>query len=249
MNTAKQIAIVTGSAKGIGFECAKALAEDGCSVVIADIDEQGAMQAAQSLNVNEDIVAYGMKVDVSSVDSIENMVAQTIKKFGGIDIVVNNAGIISTSPIDDVTEAEWERVMNINLKSMFFTIQKSLPYLKQSNSGKIINISSLAGRNGGLTVGLPYAVSKAGAIGLTRAFASKLAEFNINVNCVAPGTTKTEIFAGYTQEKIDYLKSCIPLKRLGHPQDIANCVAFFASEKASFVTGAVLDVNGGMYFA
>lgn len=248
MNTEKRIAIVTGSAKGIGFECAKELAKDGCKVVIADIDEQGAKKAAQSLN-ESGTTAFGIKVDVSSIDSIEHMVAQTVEQFGGIDVVVNNAGIISTSPIEEVTEAEWERVMSINLKSMFFTIQKSLPYLKQSNSGKIINISSLAGRNGGLTVGLPYAVSKAGAIGLTRAFASKLAEFNINVNCVAPGTTKTEIFAGYTQEKIDYLQSCIPLKRLGQPQDIANCVAFFASEKASFITGAVLDVNGGMYFA
>lgn len=248
MSTTKRIAIVTGSAKGIGFECANALTEDGCKVVIADIDEQGAKKAAQLLNVNGDI-AYGIKVDVSSVDSVDNMVTQTVEEFGGIDIVVNNAGIISTSPIEEVTEAEWERVMNINLKSMFFTIQKSLPYLKQSNSGKIINISSLAGRNGGLTVGLPYAASKAGAIGLTRAFASKLAEFNINVNCVAPGTTKTEIFAGYTQEKIDYLQSCIPLQRLGQPQDIADSVAFFASEKASFITGAVLDVNGGMYFA
>lgn len=244
----KRVAIVTGSAKGIGFECAKALAEDGCNVVIADIDEQGAKEAAQLLNTNEDI-AFAVKVDVSSVESIEDMISKTVEQFGGIDVLVNNAGIISTNGVEDVTEAEWERVMNINLKSMFFTVQKALPYLKQSDGGKIINISSLAGRNGGITVGLPYAVSKAGAIGLTKAFASKLAEFNINVNCVAPGTTETEIFAGYTKEKIDYLKSCIPLKRLGQPGDIANSVAFFASEKASFITGAVLDVNGGMYFA
>lgn len=248
MSTKKRVAIITGSAKGIGFECAKALAEDGCNVVIADIDEQGAKEAAKSLNTIESI-AIAVKVDVSSVESIEDMVSKTVEQFGGIDVLVNNAGIISTNGVEDVTEAEWERVMNINLKSMFFTVQKSLPYLKKSDGGKIINISSLAGRNGGITVGLPYAVSKAGAIGLTKAFASKLAEFNINVNCVAPGTTETEIFAGYTQDKINYLKSCIPLNRLGQPGDIANAVTFFASDKASFITGAVLDVNGGMYFA
>lgn len=246
MNKMMRTAIVTGAARGIGHECARALFEDGCNVVLADIDEQSAKAGAEAIEPTGTAVC-GIKTDVSSVESIEALIAQTVERFGGIDILVNNAGIISTSAVEDVSLDEWERVMRINLTGAFFMAQKALEHLKKSNNGKIVNIASLAGRNGGISVGAPYAVSKAGMIGLTKSLASKLAQYNINVNCIAPGTTKTDILSSFTQDDVEHLESCIPLKRLGQPKDIANSVVFLASEKSSFITGTVIDVNGGMY--
>lgn len=246
MSKEKRTAIVTGAARGIGQECARALFEDGCNVVLADIDEQCAKTAAEAIDRTCAAVC-GIKTDVSSVESIEGLIAQTVERFGGIDILVNNAGIVSKSTVEDVSIVEWERVMCINLTGAFFMAQKALEHLKKSANGKIINVASLAGRNGGISVGVPYAVSKAGMIGLTRSLATKIAKYNINVNCIAPGTTKTDILSSFTKEDLEHLESSIPLKRLGLPEDIANGVVFLASEKSSFITGAVIDVNGGMY--
>lgn len=242
-------AIVTGAAKGIGFKIAATLAERGASVMICDIDALAAGVASAAINENGGKSAC-IAADVSDVGDLEQMIQTTVSVFGGIDILVNNAGILTASSIGETTEPEWDKIMAVNLKGAFFAMQKALPHMGQNagrESGTIINIASLAGRMGGYQNSPAYAASKAGLIGLTMCAARRLAPLGITVNAVAPGTTQTDIISAFTEEKIESLKAAIPLGRLGQPGDIAETVAFLASEGARFITGAVIDVNGGMF--
>ena len=169
------------------------------------------------------------------------------EKLGGVDILVNNAGILHSTQIEDVTEQEWDKICDINLKAVFFAVQACTAHFKEKRYGKIVNMSSLAGRSGGIANGIVYSATKAGVIGLTKGLATRLAPWNINVNCVCPGTTKTDILKTFTDEKLKELETKIPLGRLGSTEDIANVVCFLCSDEASFMTGATVDVNGGMY--
>lgn len=243
----RKVAVITGSAQGIGFAIAKKLAAQGVCVVIADINEEKACSSADILR-KEGWEAKGFLCDVSSSDSLQSLMLQTINTYDQIDILVNNAGILHSTPIPDVTEAEWDNVMAINLKSVFFASQKAIPFLSESPNPRIVNISSLAGRMGGYETGLAYTASKGGIISLTFGLARQLAPLGITVNCVCPGTTETEIIKCWDQNKLDSLISRIPLKRLGKPENIASAVAYLASDEAEFITGLLMDVNGGMYF-
>ena len=247
MNFDGKVAVVTGAAKGIGYSCSEMLAQRGAKVALADINEAGVAEAAEKINGGGGI-AKGYSVDVSSVKSIENLVQSVLADFGRIDILINNAGILHTTPIEDITEEEWDRIVSINLKSVFFMTQKVLPSMKENRYGKILNLSSLAGRNGGFANGLGYSATKAGIIGLTRGFAARLAQFSINVNAIAPGSTDTGILDTLSEEKMKDLVAKIPLGRFGKPEEIAEAAVFLCSDEAAFITGAVLDVNGGMYF-
>ena len=235
-------AIVTGGAQGIGFAIAKRLNDEGCRVAILDIQEALAKESAAQL---KDCI--GVACDVSSPEAIETAVKAVADAFGGIDILVNNAGILPSQGIEEVTERTWDLTMAINLKSVFFMVQKSLPYLKQSEHARVINISSLAGRMGGFETCLAYSASKGGINALTMGFARQLAPFGINVNAVCPGTTETKITQAFTPEQMERLYTRIPLRRLGKPEDHAAAVAFLASDDAAFITGLLMDVNGGMY--
>ena len=188
-----------------------------------------------------------MKCDVSSAEDISRAVKAAAEKLGGVDILVNNAGILHNSSIPDTTEKEWDTVMAVNLKSVFFMVQQCLPYLKESKYPRIVNISSLAGRMGGFETGLAYSASKGGIIALTMGLARQLSPFKINVNAVCPGTTETPITKAFTPEAMERLLTRIPLGRLGKPEDMAAAVAFLASDDAAFITGLLMDVNGGMY--
>lgn len=243
----RKVAVITGSAQGIGFAIAKKLATQGISVVIADINGEKACASAEALCV-EGWDAKGFFCDVSSSESLQSLMQQTCDTFGQIDILVNNAGILHSTPLTDVKEPEWDKVMAVNLKSVFFGSQKALPYLSKSPHPRIVNISSLAGRMGGYETGLAYTASKGGIISLTYGLARQLAPMGITVNCVCPGTTETEIIKCWDQDKIDSLKARIPLNRLGKPENIASAVAYLASDEAEFITGLLMDVNGGMYF-
>lgn len=246
MDFSERTAIVTGGAKGIGKGCCELLAEHGANVVIADMNLEGAQDVQRAL-VKKGFCAKAVQVNVKSVSDVRAMVKTAADAFGGVDILINNAGILHTTPIEDITEQEWDNIVDINLKSVFFATQAVLPYMKEKHYGKILNLSSLAGRSGGIANGLGYSATKAGIIGLTRGFASRLAKDGINVNAIAPGSTDTGILDSLSQEKIDKLISNIPLGRFGKTEEIANVAVFLCSDEASFVTGVVLDVNGGMY--
>jgi 3-oxoacyl-[acyl-carrier protein] reductase len=247
MNLQNKTAIITGAAQGIGFAIAEALAAQGAKVGIFDINEAKAEEAAKQLE-SRGYEAISGAVDVSKVESLRNMVEKTVEVFGYLDILVNNAGIQISTPILEVKEEEWDRVMAINLKSVFFGAQQVIPYLKQRPNPRIINISSLAGRMGGYETGMSYTASKGGVISLTYGLARQLAPYGITVNAVCPGTTRTPIIDQWSEEQIANLKAKIPLGKLGEPKNIGSAVAYLASDEAEFITGLLMDVNGGMYF-
>lgn len=246
METKNRVAIVTGAAKGIGRAIAVAFAERGIIPVIADIDEDGARLAVEEIR-QKGMEAMAYKVDVASVAGIAQMVRETVNKFGRVDILVNNAGVLSKASIEELDETEWDRVMNINVKSAVFASQQVLKYMTEQGWGRIINISSMAGRMGGFSTGCAYSASKAALIGLTMCIARKVAGKNITVNAIAPGTTRTDLAKGFTPEELRKLEQSVLVGRLGEPEDIAQTAVFLASDAASFITGTVIDVNGGTF--
>lgn len=246
MSIIKRVAIVTGGAKGIGRSIALTFAEKGIIPVIADIDSDNAQKVADEIR-QKGISAEGYEIDVSNVDHIAQMVDSVYKRFNQIDILVNNAGILSKASIEDLDEKEWDRVMDINVKSAMFCSKHVIKHMENQKWGRIINISSLAGRMGGFSTGCAYSTSKAAILGMTMCIARKVAGSNITVNAVAPGTTESEMAKGFTNEELAKFKQTIPVGRLGKPENIAETVSFLASDDASFITGAVIDVNGGMF--
>ena len=242
-----RVALVTGAAQGIGLAVAQTLAKAGARIALADRQLEKVEEEALRLR-QQGIKAEAFAVDVADIVSIEEMMKNVSARFGSLDILVNNAGVLSSTAVEDLSEQEWDRVFAINLRGVFFVVQKALPYLKQSSTARIINMSSLAGRMGGYETGMAYTASKGGVISLTYGLARQLAPYGITVNCVCPGTTQTDILKDWSESQIASLQATIPLGRLGQPQDVASAVRYLASEEASFVTGLLLDVNGGMYF-
>ena len=242
-----EVAIITGGARGIGRAIAERFCMEGAKAAIVDIDEKEGVLCAQSIRAATGGESQFFKCNVMNVDKLRDCIKSVKDKYGRIDILVNNAGILHTTPIEDITEQEWDRIMAINLKSVYFMSQQVIPYMKEAGGGSILNISSLAGRMGGYANGLGYTASKAGIIGLTYGFANRLAKYSINVNAIAPGTTKTDILKDIPKDKLENLKASIPLGRFGKPEDMANAAVFLTSQQAEFITGVVLDVNGGMF--
>lgn len=240
-------AIVTGAAKGIGRGCAERLAERGANVLLADMNLDMAKETERIIR-EKGGNALAVKVNVANVPEIEEMVKAAVEAYGSVDILINNAGIFHDTPIEKITVEEWDNIVNINLRSVFFATQNVLPYMIQQQYGKVVSLSSLAGRNGGIANGLVYSATKAGIIGLTRGFASRLAKYGINVNAVAPGSTDTGILDGLSEAETARVMANIPLGRFGKIDEIASAIVYLCSDDASFITGAVLDVNGGMYF-
>ncbi len=246
MENRRRIAIVTGGARGIGRAIAKAFAADGISPVIADIDFDMAETTALEVR-SSGVEAAAIRFDASRNEDIVHLIDQTVAMFGRLDVLVNNAGILSNTPYDEISEEEWDRVLSINLKGAMFATREALRPMQSQGCGRVMFISSLAGRNGGVSVGPAYVASKAALVGLTRHLAKKVARYGITVNAVAPGTTETDIVKGFTEDQMKAINEAIPVGRLGKPEEIAALAAFLASDAAAFITGAVIDINGGMY--
>jgi len=235
-------AIITGAGQGIGYGIALALAKEGCNVVVSDINQATCDKAAQDFS-GMGVKALGIKCDVSNKAEVDNLVAKTIENFGQLDILVNNAGIYPFKPFGQMIEADWDRVMDVNLKSIFLCSQASINAMKAGS--KIINISSIAAFVGfeGLT---HYCASKGGVSSFTRALALELAPKKININAVAPGAVDTPGATGSSSEEVkNQTVAAIPLGRMGLAEDIANAVVFLASEKADYIVGQTIIVDGG----
>lgn len=244
MNFGKKIAIVTGGARGIGREISIQLAKDGYTVIANyNSSKEQAMELEKfSKSNNLSIEVY--RADVSKSDQVNKMISDTIEKYKRVDLLVNNAGISLEKLITDTTEDEWDKIFDINLKSVFMCSKAVLKNMIENKSGKIINISSMWGVAGG-SYEVVYSATKSGINGFTKALAKEVGPSNINVNAVAPGVIMTDMMKDFSEEDIEALKYETPLMKLGKPSDIANIVSFLASEKADFITGQIINSNGG----
>ena len=240
MSNQNKVAIITGARQGIGFGIALDLAQAGYDIVLSDIDTASVEAAANTIQI-EGIQAIGIAADVSNKAQVDNLITKTIEQFGRVDVLVNNAGIYPFKAFQDLEEADWDKVMDVNLKGIFLTSQAVSKVLPEG--GRIIHISSIASLVGfqGLT---HYCASKGGVNGFTRALALELASKNITVNSVAPGAIETP-GAQMSEEAKQQTIPNIPLQRIGKPEDIAHMVTFLASDKASYITGQTFVVDGG----
>ena len=237
-----KVAIVTGGAQGFGFAITEKFLASGAKVLIWDIDEKEANDALKKLN-NENC-SY-QKVDVNNFNDIEKTLKQIESSHGKIDIFINNAGITGmNATIADYPTDEWKKVINLNLNAVFYCCKAVVPYMIKQNYGRIVNISSIAGKEGNPNAGA-YSTSKAGVIGLTKSLGKELAQKNIAVNCVTPAAAKTRIFDQMTKEHIDYMLSKIPRNKFAKVEELASLVTWLSSEENSFSTAAVFDLSGG----
>lgn len=239
-----KVAIVTGGGRGIGLEIGSCLAAAGCAVALVDVNPLVVQIAAETLK-EKNIRTAAMTADVSDKAQVSAVIEEVLNTWQRIDILVNNAGICPITDFEMISPAEWDRVLAVNLKGTFLFSQAVVPAMRKQKSGKIVNIASSAGQMGGIAVGMHYTASKAAILGLTKSLARVLAP-HIQVNAVSPGTTESEMTAGWDEGAIQRIVNQIPAGRLGQPKDVAQAVCFLASDEANFITGQTLSVNGGL---
>lgn len=234
-------AIVTGAAQGIGYAIARRFSTEGARVAIVDVDLDGAQRAADEIGGS----AIAVGADVARADEVDRAFAEVVDRFGGVDILVNNAGIVGTDrPVRDLDEADWNRVLDINLKGTFLCSRAAVRHMIPKRAGVIVSLASISGKEGNANMA-PYSVSKAGVICFTKTLAKEVLSEGIRVNCVAPALIDTPILQGMERERVDFLTSKIPLGRLGRPEEVAATILFLASEESTFTTGQCFDVSGG----
>jgi 3-oxoacyl-[acyl-carrier protein] reductase len=240
-----KVALVTGAAQGIGRAVGLLLARNGADIVVSDINLEKAEETAKEIRAIGP-KAMAVKVDVSNLSDVERMVEAIIEKLAKIDILVNNAGITRDKLILRMTEEDWDAVLGVNLKGTFNCTKTVIRHMAKQRSGKIVNIASVVGEMGNAGQA-NYSASKAGVIGLTKTIAREYAQRGITVNAIAPGYIETPMTDALPEKAKEELKKLIPMERLGKPEDVAEAVLFLVCEESSYITGQVLNVNGGIY--
>ena len=240
-----KVALVTGGARGIGLATARAMAAEGAQVVIADVNEEAGRNALEEIEQAGGQARFE-PLDVSEAAAVDRVIGATRAAFGGLDVLVNNAGIVRDARLVKMTPEQWSQVISVNLTGVFLCGQAAARVLvEQNRGGVIVNISSVVGLYGNFGQS-NYAAAKAGVIGLTRTWARELGQYNIRVNAIAPGFIATEIIQAMPERVIGTMKARTPLGRLGEASDIAEACVWLASARAGFITGAVLSVDGGL---
>ena len=246
MRVKDRVAVVTGSGRGIGETTVHRLSEEGAMVVVTDINEKGAIKVANDIKARGG-KAVAVKTDITKIAEVEALMEMAVKEFGRLDILVNNAGFNRDMLVKDMTEKDWDDVIDTDLKGAFLCAKFATKYMVEQKYGKVVNISSRAwhGNPGQAN----YSSAKAGIIGLTKSMAWEFGRFNINVNAIAPGIIATELMKGHP--KFEMIKerqlANMPIKRLGEPIDVANTILFLVSDEASFISGEVIHVSGGRF--
>ena len=240
-----QVAIVTGAAQGMGAAIAGRLAAEGAKVVLSDINVEKVAQVAERISTAANSSTMAMKTDVTKEDEVAEMVEMAIEHYGTVGLLVNNAGILYSTRIDNVTKAEWDEVIDVNLNGSFLCSKAVLPIMKANKFGRIVNMSSSAGRSVSTLGGVHYTAAKAGVLGLTRGMAKEVAPFGITVNAICPGLIDTEMAReNCSPERLRAYEESFPIPRLGTPEEVAQLIVFLATD-AAYITGASIDINGG----
>ncbi|MCL7413985.1 MAG: 3-oxoacyl-ACP reductase FabG [ANME-2 cluster archaeon] len=243
MRLKNKVVIITGAGSGIGKETALLFEKEGAKVVVADMNEKTGEETVAEIKKNGE--GFFVQLDVSDREQSKQMVKTTLEKYGRIDVLINNAGIVQDAFLSKMTEEQWDKVIDINLTGVFNCTQAVVEAMMNQGNGVIINASSIVGLNGNVGQ-VNYAATKAGLIGMTKTLAKELGKKGIRVNAVAPGFITTPMTSNVPEKILEMMKEKTPLRRLGEPKDIANAYLYLASDEANFVNGAVLCVDGGL---
>ncbi|WP_254766841.1 3-oxoacyl-ACP reductase FabG [Salinilacihabitans rarus] len=241
MTVEDSIAIVTGGASGIGYGIAEVLSNDGATVVVADVDEPAAEAAADDLPGP----ATAVGVDVTERESTEALAEAVVDEYGRIDVLCANAGIFPSAPLEELSVDDWDRVNDVNVKGAFLSVQACLPYMREHDYGRIVLTSSITGPMVGYPGWAHYGASKAAMLGFVRTAAIEVADADITINAVLPGNVRTGGLDDLGEEYLDRMRESIPKGELGTPEDVGHAVAFLASDRAGYITGTTLVVDGG----
>jgi 3-oxoacyl-[acyl-carrier protein] reductase len=241
-----KVAIVTGAAKGMGQATAVEMCRDGASVMITDIDKAGLEETARQIRNQGGKVATAV-CDIQDRAQVDALIARANKELGRLDILVNNAGLLLPGTIEETTDDIIDRTLNIYVKGLLYAIRAATPIMKQQNYGRIVNVSSITGKNGDNSTVFVYGASKGAVISLTRSVARQLGPFGVTCNAIAPHAVMTEMMKYWTDEKKQRAADAIPVRRLGTVEDIAHLICFLSSDDASFINGETVNINGGYY--
>ncbi len=237
-----RVALVIGAASGIGRATARLLSQSGYRLAVADRDDRGLETLANELATDTSRHA----IDATDREAVQRLL-DSVARLGDLKILVNTVGIVQQGRIGEIDEAAWDRMLNVNLKSVYLACRAAIPIIASTGGGAIVNVSSISGRTKSTYAAPNYVASKAGVIGLTMSLAAQHARDGIRVNCVAPGVIDTPMLASYTAEQKAQLTEVIPMGRLGTADDVASCIAFLATDGASYITGQTVNVNGGQF--
>ena len=244
----ERVAVVTGSGRGIGKAAALTLAREGASVAVATRTPEHADRTASEIR-DAGGTALPVPLDVSDRESVEEMRNRVLERFGRVDILVNVAGLSTLTPLEDLEEDEWDRVLAVNLKGVYLCARAVLPAMMEQRYGRIVSVASIAGRYGRAQMSAAYSASKAGVLGFTRSVAKRYGEYGITANAIAPGTIVTDMNRDLPRDTLDRLMADAAVPRLGEVDDVAEAIRFLVTQETGWITGVTLDINGGTIIA